>query len=102
MSQSAEPRPAVDRTPDPALAALIDLLTARLQAGEPLDLEACLRAHPQYADQLRELLPAALALVEAGQSAGGSFAALATASPQTGLRRLGDYRLVRQVGRGGM
>src|SRR5262245_15757990 len=102
MNESAQSRPAVSDDFDPALAELIDHLTARIQAGEDIDLEACLREHSEYADQLRELLAAALALREAGKLAGGSFAALAASPPTPVGRRLGEYLLLREVGRGGM
>src|SRR4051812_23853141 len=98
MSASAESRPATSEELDAALAELIDRFTARIQAGESLDLEACLREHPQYASQLRELVPAALALRAVGRSAGGSFAALA-AEQSPGGRRLGEYLLLRELGR---
>src|SRR5262245_26771923 len=101
MSAPKESRPAISEELDPALAEVVDRLTARLQAGEALDLDACLREFPQFAGQLRDLLPAALALREAGRSAGGSFAALAAARPPA-ARRLGEYLLLREVGRGGM
>src|SRR5437868_1002824 len=57
MSAPAESGPAASDELDPGLAELIDRLTARLQAGEHIDLEACVREHPQYASQLRELVP---------------------------------------------
>jgi serine/threonine protein kinase/WD40 repeat protein len=79
---------------DEALADLVEQLTNRLQAGEPVDAEEVLRQHPRLADQLRRLLPTLQA-----------FAALGPAhpagSPPPG-RRLGDFRVVREVGRGGM
>ena len=39
------------------LAELVDRLSARLQAGEPLDAEQVLREFPEYANELRGLLP---------------------------------------------
>src|SRR5262249_21937727 len=102
MSDPAESRPAASDELDPALAELIDRLTARIQAGEAVDLQACLREHPNYADQLRELVSAAWARREAGRLAGGSFAALAASPRPPDVRRLGEYLLLREVGRGGM
>ncbi len=90
---------------DPVLADLVERLTAQLQAGETPDLSACVRQYPEYADQLRGLLPALKALAGMGK----------TVVPETGLPlmhagdephpvggQLGDYRILREVGRGGM
>jgi serine/threonine protein kinase len=89
---------------DPVLADLVEELTARLQAGEPADLEALAGRHPEYAGRLRALLPALQAL--AGASAPASSASRdkkLLASPVDPLAgRLGDYRILREVGRGGM
>ena len=101
MRDAAESRPVASEDLDPVLAELIDRLTAGIQAGEVIDLQVCLREYPQYADQLRELVPAALALRAAVRSAGGSFASLAV-SPRPLDARLGEYLLLREVGRGGM
>src|SRR5947209_891180 len=102
MSAPADSDPSAGEDLDPVLAELIDRLTTRIQAGAGIDLEDCLREHPQYAEQLRELLPAALALRAAGRSVGGTFAALAALPPAPEARRLGEYLLLREVGRGGM
>ena len=78
------------------LAQLVDVLSQRLQAGEPLDLTAALRAHPEYADQLRRLLPALGALNDLAPPGDGASPAAPSREP------LGDFRLIREVGRGGM
>jgi serine/threonine protein kinase len=85
------PDPCVD---EPAFARLIEDLTARFQAGEAIDPEACCRAHPAYADRLRCLLPALQALADCGVAA--------AAPPGVALGRLGDFHLRRPIGRGGM
>jgi serine/threonine protein kinase/WD40 repeat protein len=89
-----------DRTPaeaDEKIAELIEELAAKLQAGEPIDLEACARAHPECAERIRWLLPAVQALAGLSQP---SPAGPAAPVPVTGT--LGDYRILREVGRGGM
>jgi hypothetical protein len=55
---------------DQALVELIDELTAKLAAGKPVDAEAYARAHPEHAEQLRQLVPALRALHELANSAG--------------------------------
>jgi serine/threonine-protein kinase len=89
---------------DARLAELIDELTARLQAGAPIDLEACLREHPEHAGRLEQLLPALrmLAGASASRSAGASAGPAGDEVSAPHLGELGDFRLKREVGRGGM
>jgi hypothetical protein len=55
-----------------ALAGLVDGLYSRLAAGGRIDLEAALREHREYADELRRLLPALGALEELSRSGEGA------------------------------
>jgi WD40 repeat protein/serine/threonine protein kinase/Flp pilus assembly protein TadD len=97
---SSTPRPATDIS-DPALADLLDELTARLQAGERLDEAEILRLHPNHAEQLRGLFPALRLLVDLSDSEPDSLRGLL--GPIDGKDgTLGDYRILREVGRGGM
>jgi serine/threonine protein kinase len=82
------------------LALLIEGLTARLQAGEIIDFEEVRREHPEYAEELEELLPAMTLLVNLSGSAAASRAAPDVGGPL--LTELGDFRVLREVGRGGM
>src|SRR5947209_19518118 len=85
------------RSDDPGLAELVDGLTARLHAGEPVDLGHIVRDHPEYADELRELFPALQALAGVG-SGPPPAPPVEVRGPVHG--QLGDYRLLREVGRG--
>lgn len=49
---------------DLVLADLFEEVTRRLEAGEPLDVEAFAAEYPDCAEQLRELLPALEFLVD--------------------------------------
>ncbi len=83
----------------------IDRLTQeflhRRRAGEKLAVEAFAAAHPEHAAMLRDLLPTLLALEAAKQerqsSTGGQRHPVLPP-----LERLGDFRIVRELGRGGM
>ena len=102
MNTSAVESSSRDRVAaDPALAELVDRLTARLQDGEPIDFDAVAAQHPEYADRLRQLLPALEVLADLGRSAANEAAPSGT-EPLAELGVLGDYRIVREVGRGGM
>jgi serine/threonine protein kinase len=86
---------------DTRVAELLDELANRLQTGEPVDVEAFLAQHPEHAERLRRLVPAAQVLAELEQS--GQTSAPKTADvpdPVAGV--LGDFRIVREIGRGGM
>jgi serine/threonine protein kinase/Flp pilus assembly protein TadD len=92
-------------SPSSVLAGLVDELTAKAQAGEVIDLEAVLLKHPEHAVELRQLWTALGALHDLSRSREEQLAAVAplqgdVAGLETGV--LGDFRLIRQVGRGGM
>jgi serine/threonine protein kinase len=87
---------------EPAINLLVEELTARLYAGEAIDWPAVARAHPEHAAELSALRPALEAL---GRLSGAGDAAVSGVAAQadglvTGV--LGDFRVIREVGRGGM
>jgi serine/threonine-protein kinase len=84
---------------DPALADLVEEFANRLQRGEAVDASAYAREHPERAEKLRQLLPGVQVLADLGQS-GLAPADAPGAGP--GAAALGDFRVLREVGRGGM
>ena len=87
------------------LADLIDRLTARMQAGEAIDWEEEAQRHPEYAGELLRLRPALGALGELSRSGPDELSGVAAPpSPADELASgvLGDFRIIREVGRGGM
>jgi len=95
----AAPRSALDA----AFADLVEELTARFHAGEVIDTDEILRNHPEHAERLRDLLPALKLLADLSTSTVGSNPinrVTTNDEPLAGL--LGDFRLIREVGRGGM
>ena len=83
---------------DSHLARLFDELCTRLEAGQTVDLESYRDQHPEQAEELSDLLPAVQLLFDL-RDAETAASALHT-EPEIGV--LGDFRLIRQLGRGGM
>jgi serine/threonine protein kinase len=91
---SAEIGPARDPVEE-----LAEDFVARYRRGERPSLTEFIERAPEHADEIRELFPGLIMLEQASP---------ASASPATGalpagsLERLGDYRVIREIGRGGM
>lgn len=103
MSRSGDASP---DSPEIALADLIEEINERLRAGEPVVLESYASRYPQLAPRLEELLPTLRALAELSRGGRGSRAVGAPSEPNRGLEplpgMLGDFRIFREIGRGGM
>jgi tetratricopeptide (TPR) repeat protein len=103
MNASASPvsRP---ENADVVLAEIVEEVTNKFHASEAVDAEVYIRAHPELAEQLRQLVPALQVLADFGHSAtSGDAAGMSPAAVQAAeLRELGDFRIGREVGRGGM
>jgi serine/threonine protein kinase len=84
---------------DRLAAEVVAEITDRLHAGERVDVEAYIARHPELADRLRRLLPALAILNGFGSSADPAGPAGAGEEMHG---TLGDFRLIREVGRGGM
>ena len=102
MSESLECSAIVSDGADSVLDDLIETLTARLQAGEPVDLDEVARRHPEYAERLRRLLPALVMMADLGDSSPRELEGIDASGPGPGPGVLGDFRILREVGRGGM
>ena len=86
------------------IADLLEQITQKIQAGESVDLVA-VRGNIRNAPmRIQQLFPAMRVLNEIGEDAENSDGAGSQPSPDqvpaTGI--LGDYRIVREIGRGGM
>ena len=84
---------------------VLEEVANRLQAGEPVDRAAILAKYPEHAESLLRLLPAVEVMAEFGVSA--SRLAARGVPPgvgpfENGLGELGDFRILREIGRGGM
>lgn len=86
----------------------VDLLAEefaeRIRAGESPQIEEYCRTHPEHADMIRSVFPSIQMVERASQReeqhrrSGDSSAASLVSMPQT----LGDFQLIREIGRGGM
>lgn len=89
---------------DGPLAELLADAVRKLQAGELVDMEALAASHPEYVESLQRLLPTMQTLADLGRSQSGGL----TAAPGVDEERqqidgnLGDFRIIREIGRGGM
>lgn len=77
-----------------------DEFTQRVARGEQPDVEEYARRYPEIAAVIREVFPALQVLPAPATETGGAGDGLIAEMPPAGI--LGDYRLIREVGRGGM
>ena len=73
---------------------LIDEFSRRVASGEPISMEAFAAAYPDYSEALRDLLPAVSVLQELRSDE-------ELGEPKI-PKALGDFRIIRQIGQGGM
>jgi hypothetical protein len=89
---------------NPVVADLVEKMTQAIQAGHPVDVEAVAMEHPEHAETIRGLMPALhqLAGLRPLLAAGDAATRPAAGLPIKAGRRLGDFQLLGELGRGGM
>ncbi len=97
---------------DPRMEEVVDSILARFRAGERPSVEECVARYPEAGEKIRMLLPGMLIIEEARDQEKAGLGAkdanrIASSDQATGvapgrLLRLGEYRLLHEVGRGGM
>jgi hypothetical protein len=105
MSQSVQEQ-SLSVDSDPILDDLVAELTDLVQGGRGDEAVALVGRHPEYAERLRRLIPAIEAMADRGETGRlplGPRESPAGKAGTTGVPSfLGDFRLIREVGRGGM
>src|SRR5262249_13779843 len=87
-----------------AVGRLAEAFLARYRRGERPSLTEYTANYPELAEQIRDLFPALVVMEELGSVEGPRAGLSAGTIPGRGAlpERLGDYRILRLVGRGGM
>jgi serine/threonine protein kinase len=86
--------------------ALAEEFVERQRQGQRPTVAEYVERYPQLADEIRAFFPA-LGLIEqfkprSGDETGSEAAAAVPEEPSAPLEQLGDYRILREIGRGGM
>jgi WD40 repeat protein/serine/threonine protein kinase len=84
-----------------ALGQIADEFVEAFRHGKRPSVEEFARRYPEHADDIRDMLPA-LVLMEQAKSADGDSAHRRPAATAAPFQQLGDYQILRVVGRGGM
>lgn len=79
------------------LTRLADEFAARFRAGERPSLQEYIDRYPELADDIRDLFPAMVEIEQAGEAHQETVE-----PPAPALRQLGDFRIIREVGKRGM
>src|SRR5262245_28243146 len=79
---------------------LAEDFVARKRRGERPTLDEYCARHPELADEIRDLFPALVMVEDLGGSSVGATGEREAAP--TDLTQIADYRILREVGRGGM
>src|SRR5262245_53796223 len=79
---------------------IADEFVEAFRQGKRPSVEEFARRYPAYADEIREMLPALVLMERAKFADDTSGPSRQSAAPP--LRQLGDYEILREVGRGGM
>jgi serine/threonine protein kinase len=103
-AESAAARSAAAAADDPRLVAAVEEYLSRLETGENIDIEAFVAEYSEIGATLRQCL-VGLQFVQAAvpdlEESAAAISQLSTADTDIG-GQLGDYRLIRELGRGGM
>jgi WD40 repeat protein/serine/threonine protein kinase len=81
---------------------LAEEFVARHRRGENPSVSEYAAKYPELADDIRDLFPGLLLIEDMRPEAGESTGPFTPIAARSGLKRLGDYRILREIGHGGM
>ena len=82
---------------------LVESFVSRCRLGERPSIEEYAERYPDVASELRDLLPAVAAVEQSEGDAEIPSAAISNSAVAEGpVKELGDYQIIREIGRGGM
>jgi serine/threonine protein kinase len=84
------------------LDALAEEFVARHRRGENPSVSEYAAKYPELADEIRDLFPGLLLMEDVRPEAGEATGPFTPIAAPSGPKRLGDYRILREVGHGGM
>ena len=93
-------------TPDSEKFSLLDQLAEefaeRIRRGESPSLEEYTERYPDLAEQIREFFPAMVEVEQVNEANAEQNKEVKSAGPAKTLAQIGDYRILGEIGRGGM
>lgn len=81
---------------------LADEFAERFRHGQFPSVTEFVSRHPEYAAELQELLPAVAMMEQLKNREESRFSSLEKQAAISGLKQLGDFRILREIGHGGM
>lgn len=81
-----------------SLERIADEFLTRLRRGHCPSIQEYTANHPHFAEEILELFPTLASLEQLGENTAGGAPAIDFKAPE----KLGDYRIIREIGRGGM
>lgn len=97
-----DPRSPNEPEPDLSLDAVVDFFTAQYRLGQLPSIAHYQKKYPHFGPELGELLESVAMIESLKQQVSQSPAPTLPESLPIHVQELGDYRLIREVGRGGM
>jgi serine/threonine protein kinase len=79
-----------------------DEFAERFRRGELPSVSEYIRRFPEHADELQELLPAVVMMEQLKQKDESQLETLERQAAAANVKQLGDFRIVREIGKGGM